>query len=106
TSILAAANPIAGRYDKTRSLRHNVNMTAPIMSRFDLFFIVVDECNDVTDYNIAERIIDLHMSGTRSSFPSLVTTYTFNDIRDYITYVKAVVQPKLTSTAKEHIITL
>ncbi|CAF3850375.1 unnamed protein product, partial [Rotaria sordida] len=30
TSILAAANPIAGRYDKTRSLRHNVNMTAPI----------------------------------------------------------------------------
>ena len=31
TSILAAANPIAGRYDKSRSLRHNVNMTAPIM---------------------------------------------------------------------------
>ncbi|CAF3946511.1 unnamed protein product, partial [Rotaria sordida] len=106
TSILAAANPIAGRYDKTRSLRHNVNMTAPIMSRFDLFFIVVDECNDVTDYNIAERIIDLHTSGTRSSVPSLVTTYTFNEIRDYITYVKAAVQPKLTSTAKEHIITL
>jgi DNA replication licensing factor MCM6 len=31
TSILAAANPIAGRYDKARSLRHNVNMSAPIM---------------------------------------------------------------------------
>ena len=31
TSILAAANPIAGRYDKSRSLRHNVNMSAPIM---------------------------------------------------------------------------
>ncbi|CAF0886133.1 unnamed protein product [Rotaria sp. Silwood1] len=106
TSILAAANPIAGRYDKTRSLRHNVNMTAPIMSRFDLFFIVIDECNDVTDYNIAERIIDLHTSGTRSSVPSLVTSYTFNDIRDYITYTKAAVQPKLTSSAKEHIITL
>ncbi|CAF4133372.1 unnamed protein product [Rotaria sp. Silwood2] len=106
TSILAAANPIAGRYDKTRSLRHNVNMSAPIMSRFDLFFIVVDECNDVTDYNIAERIIDLHTSGTRSSVPSLMTSYTFNEIRDYITYAKAAVQPKLTSAAKEHIITL
>jgi len=70
------------------------------------FFIVIDECNDVTDYNIAERIIDLHTSGTRSSVPSLVTTYTFNDIRDYITYVKAAVQPKLTPAAKEHIITL
>ncbi|CAF1206985.1 unnamed protein product [Rotaria magnacalcarata] len=106
TSILAAANPVAGRYDKSRSLRHNVNMSAPIMSRFDLFFIVIDECNDVTDYNIAERIIDLHTSGTRASNPSLVTQYTFNDIRDYITYVKAAVQPKLTSAAKEHIIGL
>ena len=35
-------------------------MTAPIMSRFDLFFILVDDCNEVTDYAIARRIIDLH----------------------------------------------
>ena len=77
-----------------------------LRSRFDLFFIVIDECNDVTDYNIAERIIDLHTSGTRSSVPSLITAYTFNDIRDYITYAKAAVQPKLTPAAKEHIITL
>lgn len=47
TSILAAANPVGGRYDRTRSLKQNVNMTAPIMSRFDLFFILVDECNEV-----------------------------------------------------------
>ena len=37
---------------------------------------------------------------------SLSTVYTFNDIRDYITYAKAAVQPKLTPAAKEHIITL
>jgi DNA replication licensing factor MCM6 len=48
----------------------------------------------------------LHTSGTRSSAISLATTYTFNDIRDYITYTKAAVQPKLTPAAKEHIITL
>lgn len=47
TSILAAANPVGGRYDKSRSLRQNVSMTAPIMSRFDLFFVLVDECNEV-----------------------------------------------------------
>jgi hypothetical protein len=33
TSILAAANPINGRYDRTKSLKQNVQMTAPIMSR-------------------------------------------------------------------------
>ena len=106
TSILAAANPIAGRYDKSRSLRHNINMSAPIMSRFDLFFILIDECNEVTDYNIAERIIELHTSGTRSTVSTHMTSYSFNDIRDYITYAKAAVQPKLTVAAKEHIIML
>ena len=47
TSILAAANPIGGRYDRAKSLKMNINLTAPIMSRFDLFFIIVDECNEV-----------------------------------------------------------
>jgi len=47
TSVLAAANPIGGRYDRSKSLRQNITMTAPIMSRFDLFFILVDECNEV-----------------------------------------------------------
>lgn len=75
-------------------------------SRFDLFFILIDQCNEVTDYNIAERIIDLHTSGARSLPPSLVTNYSFSDIRDFITYAKAAVQPKLTSEAKEHIVGL
>lgn len=52
TSILAAANPIGGRYDRTKSLKQNINMSAPIMSRFDLFFILVDECNEVTAFLI------------------------------------------------------
>ncbi|KAM4705093.1 maternal DNA replication licensing factor mcm6-like [Rhinophrynus dorsalis] len=46
TSILAAANPVGGRYERSKSLKHNVNLSAPIMSRFDLFFILVDECNE------------------------------------------------------------
>ena len=35
-SILAAANPIGGRYEKSKPLRHNIDMPAPLMSRFDL----------------------------------------------------------------------
>jgi len=48
TSILAAANPIGGRYDRAKSLRQNIALSAPIMSRFDLFFILVDESNEVS----------------------------------------------------------
>lgn len=49
-SILAAANPQMGRYDKNRSLKFNVNISPPIMSRFDIFFIIFDEKNDDEDY--------------------------------------------------------
>lgn len=60
TSILAAANPINGRYDRSKSLQQNIQLSAPIMSRFDLFFILVDECNEIIDYAIARKILDLH----------------------------------------------
>ena len=59
-SILAAANPIHGRYDRSKTLRANVQLSAPILSRFDLFFVVLDECDDVADYNVAKHIVDVH----------------------------------------------
>ena len=60
TSILAAANPILGRYDKSKTLRFNLNISPPIMSRFDLFFVVVDECDDYADNAIARHIVQVH----------------------------------------------
>ena len=60
TSILAAANPVGGRYNRKQSLRANVAMSAPIMSRFDLFFVVLDECNESTDLAIAQHIVSVH----------------------------------------------
>lgn len=41
-------------------MQQNISLSAPIMSRFDLFFVLVDDCNEVTDYAIARRIVDLH----------------------------------------------
>ena len=56
TSILAAANPIGGRYDRTKSLRQNITLSPPIMSRFDLFFILVDECNEVSFTKVSKLV--------------------------------------------------
>jgi DNA replication licensing factor MCM6 len=47
-SILAAANPIGGRYDKSKPLSYNIQLSAPILSRFDLFFVMTDEVNPVS----------------------------------------------------------
>ena len=57
TSILAASNPIGGRYDPSKTLRGNIAMTAPIMSRFDLFFVVLDQCDEVTGKYTKEKKI-------------------------------------------------
>ncbi|RMZ83580.1 hypothetical protein DV738_g1101, partial [Chaetothyriales sp. CBS 135597] len=61
TSILAAANPIGGRYNRKATLRANINMSAPIMSRFDLFFVILDESNPTVDRHLADHIVNLHM---------------------------------------------
>jgi len=60
SSILAAANPIYGRYDRSKTLKANVALSAPILSRFDLFFVVLDECDENSDYNVAKHILDVH----------------------------------------------
>ncbi|KAJ7228312.1 MCM2/3/5 family-domain-containing protein [Mycena pura] len=57
TSILAAANPIGGRYDRKKSLRNNVQMTPPIMSRFDLFFVINEAINPEFSTEALQRYI-------------------------------------------------
>ena len=84
TSILAAANPIGGRYDRSKSLQQNVMLTAPIMSRFDLFFILVDECNEIIDNAIAKKIVDLHSN----NIVTIETIYTQPEILRYINFAK------------------
>ncbi|KAG5318172.1 MCM6 factor, partial [Acromyrmex heyeri] len=96
TSILAAANPIGGRYDRRKSLQQNVQLTAPIMSRFDLFFVVLDECNEIVDNAIAKRIIDLHCDNLND----LQVVYQQDEIIRYINFAKQF-KPILSQEAAE-----
>ncbi|KAI8985504.1 MCM2/3/5 family-domain-containing protein [Pilobolus umbonatus] len=94
TSILAAANPIQGRYNKKLTLKQNVNMSAPIMSRFDLFFIVLDECNETSDYNIGRHMVNTH----RLKDEAIVSEYSTQEIQNYIRFAKTF-KPKMTPAA-------
>ncbi|VDP76483.1 unnamed protein product [Echinostoma caproni] len=98
TSILAAANPISGRYDRSRSLRQNIGLSAPIMSRFDLFFVLIDECNDIVDYAIARSIVDLHMGLQGPEDTQMV--YSADDIRRYIAFARCF-KPKISMEAMQ-----
>ncbi|KAJ1822720.1 MCM DNA helicase complex subunit mcm6 [Coemansia sp. RSA 2599] len=94
TSILAAANPVGGRYDRRLTLRQNVAMSAPIMSRFDLFFVVLDEANETSDYNTARHIVSVHQMLDDAVAPPFGPA----TLRRYIRYARTI-QPILNEDA-------
>merc|ERR1719222_219104 len=59
-SILASCLPKDTYYNPTRPLHKNVDMSPPIMSRFDLFFVVQDVHDVTADHLLAQHILALH----------------------------------------------
>lgn len=60
-AIIAAANPNGGRYNSTLPLSQNVDLTEPILSRFDILCVVRDLVNPESDERLASFVIDSHM---------------------------------------------
>jgi DNA replication licensing factor MCM7 len=61
TAILAAANPLYGRYNKRKTVTENVNLPAALLSRFDLLFLILDKHDRETDRELARHITYVHM---------------------------------------------
>jgi DNA replication licensing factor MCM7 len=61
TSILAAANPIFGRYDTRYSPSDNIDLPASLLTRFDLLWLVLDRADETNDKVLAKHIIHVHM---------------------------------------------
>ena len=60
TSILAAANPLYGRYNPKLSPHDNINLPAALLSRFDLLFLLLDKVDDENDSNLARHVATVH----------------------------------------------
>ena len=95
TSILAAANPVGGRYNRKTTLRANINMSAPIMSRFDLFFVILDECNESIDRHLAEHIVNIHR--LRDDF--ITPEFSTEQLQRYIRFARTF-KPEFSPEAK------
>jgi replicative DNA helicase Mcm len=99
TSILAAANPMYGKYDPFKNITENVNLPIPLLTRFDLIFVVRDIPSKEKDAIIAKHIINLHTptgNDTRSLIDSDILT-------KYLGYAKRN-NPILTKEAEEKIL--
>lgn len=60
-SVLAAANPIGGRYDPSMTFSENVDLTEPILSRFDILCVVRDTVDPTGDEHLARFVVGSHM---------------------------------------------
>merc|ERR1719197_2456268 len=59
-SVLAAANPVYGQYDRQRRIQENIGLPDSLLSRFDLLFIVLDQLDPVTDRRLSEHVLRSH----------------------------------------------
>lgn len=60
TSILAAANPVYGRYNKNLQPHENINLPAALLSRFDLIFLLLDLADEKLDTALAKHVTQVH----------------------------------------------
>lgn len=120
-SVIAAANPILGRYDPQRNFMDNVDLTDPIISRFDVLSVVRDEVDYHQDKALATFVINSHIKshpdGYEGSEQELQETlldqegYNIDDtdlisqemLKKYLIYAKKYIHPKLNDIDKEKI---
>lgn len=86
-SVLAAANPLYGRYNEKLSPHENINLPAALLSRFDLIFLLLDKPNKEKDLELAKHVTYVHQNSKAPKFEKEV--YEPNIIRSYIAQAKA-----------------
>lgn len=59
-SVLAAANPVYGRYDQYKTPMENIGLQDSLLSRFDLLFIVLDQMDPEQDREISDHVLRMH----------------------------------------------
>jgi DNA replication licensing factor MCM2 len=112
-SVIAAANPIGGRYDSSNTLADNVELTDPILQRFDILCVLQDTVDPVLDERLASFVTSSHMNSiptrdlnngeaTLPPSASVINQPGIIDqelLRKYIQYARTNVKPDLRGNA-------
>lgn len=59
-SVVAAANPVTGHYNRSRTLLENIRVSNAILSRFDMVFLLLDDPDLQRDKKLSEHVMKLH----------------------------------------------
>lgn len=112
-AIVAAANPIRGRYNPTVPFSQNVELTEPILSRFDVLCVVKDLVDPVQDEMLARFVVSSHLRAhplfdeavdeTRAATSLDADIIPQDMLRKYITYARDHVRPRLDALDQERL---
>ncbi|KAL6769494.1 MCM2 [Auxenochlorella protothecoides x Auxenochlorella symbiontica] len=102
-SVLAAANPVGGRYDASKTFSENVELTDPILSRFDILCVIRDTVDAVNDERLASFVVASHARSHPDAPPEAGPEAAAGDgevlsqemLRKYVTYAKQTCRPRL-----------
>ncbi len=94
TSVLAAGNPKFGRYDESLSIPENLNLPPPIVSRFDLIWLLKDKPNEKKDRALAEYVLNVH-----SDVDKFTPPVNPDLLKKYISYARRYVKPRISREA-------
>lgn len=84
TSILAAANPLYGRYNPRISPVENINLPAALLSRFDVLFLMLDTPSRDADEELANHVAYVHMHNKHPETDDNNVVFTPHEVRQYI----------------------
>jgi replicative DNA helicase Mcm len=96
TSILSAANPMYGKYDPFKNITENVNLPIPLLTRFDLIFVIRDTPEREKDSRVASHILEIHRDADRAAQPAIDTEL----LSKYLAYAKQI-EPSLSNEAMD-----
>jgi DNA replication licensing factor MCM7 len=87
TSILAAANPLYGRYNPRISPVENINLPAALLSRFDVLFLILDQPSRDADEELAQHVTYVHMNNKHPEIEGII--FSPNEVRQYIAQARS-----------------
>ncbi|EME39226.1 hypothetical protein DOTSEDRAFT_91650 [Dothistroma septosporum NZE10] len=84
TSILAAANPLYGRYNPRISPVENINLPAALLSRFDVLFLLLDTPSRDADEELARHVTHVHIHNAHPEPQGGGLIFSPNEVRQWV----------------------
>lgn len=110
TSLLAAGNPVGGRFDRYQPIGDQIDLSPTLMSRFDLMFMISDNPDEETDREVVDHMMrsrraaaknDLGEEISEEERASIEPAIPKQVLRAYIAYAKEECNPYLHEESEE-----